>query len=41
VLATVPSRADVDRLLDGWQEAILRPDSVRWLRERVASLERR
>lgn len=40
VLAKVGSRAEVERLLEGWQEAILRPNSVRWLRERVASLER-
>jgi hypothetical protein len=37
VVGTVASQADVERLLDGWQEAIAQPDSVAWLVERLRS----
>lgn len=35
VVGTVPTRDDVDRLLEGWQRAIERPDSVAWLVQRL------
>ena len=31
VVGTVPSREEVERLLEGWQEAVEGPDSVAWL----------
>ncbi len=38
VLGTVEDRAHVDQLLDGWQDAMVKPNSLSWVRERVAQL---
>lgn len=35
VVATVASRSEVERLLEGWQQEIERPDSVAWLVARL------
>ncbi len=35
VVGVVPSRAAVDQLLDGWQQAMEAPDSVAWLVQRL------
>jgi hypothetical protein len=37
VLATVTSQAEVEELLDGWQDAMGQPDGVGWLAERLRS----
>jgi hypothetical protein len=36
ILAVIPSAEEVAALLDGWQEQVSQPDSLTWLRERVA-----
>jgi hypothetical protein len=36
ILGSVTERAELDRRLDGWQDAIGRPDSLSWVRTRVA-----
>ena len=36
VLGTVEGRAAVDQLLDGWQDEMVKPNSLSWVRERVA-----
>ena len=41
VLGTVEDRAHVDQLLDGWQDAMVKPNSLSWVRERVAQLSLR
>ena len=38
VLGIVEGRAAVDQLLEGWQDAMVKPNSVSWVRERVAQL---
>jgi hypothetical protein len=38
VLAIVEDRPAVDQLLDGWQDAMVKPNSLSWVRERVARL---
>jgi hypothetical protein len=38
VLATVNGREAVDRLLSGWEDEMVKPDSLSWVRERVAQL---
>jgi hypothetical protein len=38
VIATVASREDVERALDGWEKAMGGSDSVAWLLERLRSL---
>ena len=35
VLGTVVEGADVGRILDGWRDAVRRPDSLRWLRAQL------
>ena len=35
VLAVVPDAAEVERLLDGWEQAIAESDSVAWLTSRL------
>jgi hypothetical protein len=35
VIATVPSREEVEKLLDGWQQAMEGPDSVAWMVQRL------
>jgi hypothetical protein len=35
VLGTIPSRADLDGLLDGWVDQVGKDDSVHWLIERL------
>ena len=35
VLAVVPEAAEVERLLDGWEQAIAESDSVAWLTSRL------
>jgi len=37
VLGTVEDRAHVDELLAGWQDAMVKPNSLSWVRERVAT----
>ena len=37
VLAVVPSKEEVDALLDGWQEAMSGANSIEWVRTRVGS----
>jgi hypothetical protein len=37
VLAVVPTRAEVDTLLDGWQQAMRGANSIEWVRSRVTS----
>lgn len=36
VVGTVPDRATLDAALSGWQEEMVRPDSVRWLAGRLS-----
>jgi hypothetical protein len=36
ILGTVAERAELDRRLEGWQDAIVRPGSLSWLRSRFA-----
>jgi len=36
ILGAVNDRAELDRRLDGWQDAIGRPDSLSWVRSRIA-----
>lgn len=36
ILGTVDSEAQVERILDGWQQAMNEPDSVSWVRARLA-----
>lgn len=35
VVGTLPTRAEVEQLLEGWEEAIEQPDSVAWLVQRL------
>jgi hypothetical protein len=35
VVGTVPTREEVEQLLDGWQQAVESPDSVAWLVRRL------
>jgi hypothetical protein len=35
VLGVIPDAATVDKVLAGWEEAMDRPDSLAWLRERL------
>jgi hypothetical protein len=38
ILATVPTRAAVDELLAGWEDAMGKgPDSLQWVRDRLAA----
>ena len=37
ILAVIPSLGEVLKLLGGWQDEMPKPDSVAWLRSRVAS----
>ncbi|MDA8359008.1 MAG: hypothetical protein M0Z95_22530 [Actinomycetota bacterium] len=37
VVGTVASRQEVDEALEGWEEAMARPDSVAWLVDRLRS----
>ena len=36
VLVVITERAQVDAALDGWHEAMAQPDSLAWVRARVA-----
>jgi hypothetical protein len=36
ILGIVPDRAEVDRRLAGWQDAMTAPNSLSWVRERLA-----
>ena len=38
VLGTVNGREAVDQLLQGWQDEMVKPDSLSWVRQRVAEL---
>jgi hypothetical protein len=38
VLGVVNGREAVDQLLEGWEDAMLQPDSLNWVRARVAAL---
>jgi hypothetical protein len=38
ILAVLEDRAAVDRLLAGWQDAMAGPDSLTWVRKRVAEV---
>ncbi len=35
ILGRVSSRADVERMLAGWEEAMARPDSTQWIIDRL------
>jgi hypothetical protein len=37
ILAVIPDLDVVQALLDGWQEEVAKPDSLTWLRARIAS----
>jgi hypothetical protein len=37
ILAVIPDSDEVVTLLDGWQEEAAKPDSLTWLRARIAS----
>jgi hypothetical protein len=39
VLGIWPRRAQVDEMLAGWEQAMLEPNSVEWLRARISSTE--
>jgi hypothetical protein len=36
VLARVPTRGELDQILDGWEAAMVAPDSLAWVRDRLA-----
>jgi hypothetical protein len=36
IAAVIRTRAELDRVLAGWDAAMQRPDGVSWLRERIA-----
>ena len=36
VLATIADRAELDRVLTGWERVAEEPDGVAWLRERLS-----
>jgi hypothetical protein len=38
VLGTVNGREAVDQLLQGWEDEMVKPDSLSWVRQRVAQL---
>jgi hypothetical protein len=38
VLGTVVGREAVDQLLQGWEDEMVKPDSLNWVRQRVAHL---
>ena len=35
ILGRIASREEVERLLDGWEQAMAQPDSTRWIAERL------
>lgn len=35
VLGTIATQEELERILDGWEEAMQRPDGVRWLADRL------
>jgi hypothetical protein len=35
VLATIPTREEVEQRLTGWQDTMPQPDSITWLRARI------
>jgi hypothetical protein len=37
ILAVVPAREAIDAMLDGWQDAMTGPNSIAWVRDRVAN----
>ena len=37
ILRVIPDLRDVTTLLDGWQQQVAQPDSLTWLRDRVAA----
>lgn len=37
VIAHVPTRERLEEVLDGWQQAMMTPDSVAWLADRLRS----
>ncbi|MFN8035624.1 MAG: hypothetical protein U0V73_06805 [Acidimicrobiia bacterium] len=39
ILAVIPSRADVDRVLAGWDSAMKSPDGITWILERIEQYE--
>lgn len=39
VLGSVPTQADADRVLEGWQQQEAQPDSLSWLRARLNQQE--
>jgi hypothetical protein len=38
ILGAVAERAELDKLLEGWQDAITQPDSLSWVRGRIAEV---
>lgn len=36
VLAVIADREELDRRFDGWETAMREPDSIRWVRDRLA-----
>ncbi len=36
VLGVVTDRAELDRMLDGWEQAMGTPNSIRWVRDRLS-----
>jgi hypothetical protein len=37
ILGTVPDRAAVDQLLDGWENAMGQANSIQWVRDRISA----
>jgi hypothetical protein len=37
ILTTIPDRAAIDRTLAGWSKAMKQPNSLAWLRDRLAN----
>ena len=35
IIGFVPERAEVERILDGWQDAMAKPDSISWVADRL------
>ncbi len=35
ILGVVTDRAELDQLLDGWEQAMGQPDSIQWVRDRL------
>jgi hypothetical protein len=35
IIGFVPERTDVEQILDGWQEAMAKPDGISWVADRL------